>query len=87
MSGADLAGLYARAGLWLLPGWLCLAFGAAMILSVWNAVEVAAGAIGRRVVDAPSLARSTVLAVALALFIYVQIWDNSPPPVLVYKGF
>lgn len=87
MSGTDFAGLYARAGLWLLLGWLCLVFGAAMILHVWHAVEVAVGAIGHRVVDAPSLTRSTVLAVALALFIYVQIWDNSPPPVFVYKGF
>jgi alginate O-acetyltransferase complex protein AlgI len=87
LGGSEVADLYARAGLWLLPGWLCLAFGAAIILHVWEVVEDVAGAIARRIVAASSLTRSTALAMALVLFICVQIWDNSPPPVLVYRGF
>jgi hypothetical protein len=58
-----------------------------VVLPVWDMLEGAAGAISRRVVDTSSLTRSAVLAVALLLFISVQIWDKSPAPVLVYRGF
>jgi alginate O-acetyltransferase complex protein AlgI len=87
LSGSQVADLCARTGLWLLPAWLGLVFAAAVILLLWDTVEGVAGAISRRAVDASSLTRSAVLAVALVLFISVQIWDNSPPPVLVYRGF
>ena len=84
---AGILGLQARAGFWLLPGWLCLALGAAVILHLWQQVEDLAGAIRRHVDSASSLVHSTVLAVALVLFIGMLIWDKSPPPVLVYKAF
>ena len=87
LSGAGFVDLHARTGLWLLPGFLGLVLVAAITLPLWDAVEHAAAAISRRVVGAPWLARSAVLAVALVLFIYVQISDKSPPPVFVYQGF
>jgi alginate O-acetyltransferase complex protein AlgI len=87
LSSAQVADLFARTGLWLPAGWLGLVLVAAVILPLWDMVEGGAGAISRRVVDTSSLTRSAVLAVALLLFISAQIWDKSPAPVLVYRGF
>jgi alginate O-acetyltransferase complex protein AlgI len=87
LSRSQVADLFARTGLWLPAGWLGLVLAAAVVLPVWDMLEGAAGAISRRVVDTSSLTRSAVLAVALLLFISVQIWDKSPAPVLVYRGF
>jgi hypothetical protein len=86
-SGADFLSFCKRAGFWLLPGWLALALGAAVMLRLWDIVEAIAERVARRIVDAPSLARSAALAVALVVFICTQIWDSDPAPVFVYRGF